>query len=452
MELLCLPNELLLKIISFLDGKDVLELSLVNLLLNELCKNHAIWYRIVRWHLKTKPAFYDFSLDSLHSMTWKSLKSFFVNILQKWGWLLGTWRRNIPAFGGMLFVKLELDHNRIIAYDVQGLQMVLHLVPVFELTFDDRFKIKKKARCILYSRTDHDVSISSDSKNLESGRFKIKKKARCILYSRTDHDISVSSDSKNLELGLQISCLAGDMHKDHDIIQMKNDLAETVGRNNVKITNAVFARYKKSALSFSQLTIPPVVKDKNLVEPGFFLGDYSAHGTEILLLKYGVEDNVQLEKISGDRNVRCGATSVDIDLNRQVDYIRVLKYIVENPHDFNVKDVIQRFPMENNCSWRDDITTSSLYHVEKSLAAALSRAYPNFDLGVDKNNKTFVAAFKGNITLGGMPEAVVPKYFFYEVLVVITNADKLLILWPALGESRRGINLVERMVFNRICF
>ena len=421
MELLCLPNELLLKIISFLDGKDVLELSLVNQLINELCKNHSIWYGIVRWHLKTtKPAFYDLSLDYLYPMTWKSLKLLFVNILQKWGWLLGTWRRNIPAFGGMLFVKLEFSHNRIIAYDVQGLQMVLHLLPVFELTFDDRFKIKKKARC--------------------------------ILYSRTDHDISVSSDSENLELELRISCLAGDMHKDHDIIQMKNDLAETVGINNVKITNAVFARYKKSALTFSQLRIPPVLKDKNLVEPGFFMGDYSAHGTEILLLKYGVKDNVQLEKISGDRNVRCGATSVDIDLNCQVDYIKVLKYIVENPHDFNVKDVIQRFPMENNCSWRDDSTTSSLYHVEKSLAAALTCTCPNFDLGVDKKNRTFVAAFKGNITLGMMPEAVVPNYFFNEVLVVITNADKLLILWPALGESRRGIYLVDRMVFNRICF
>ena len=421
MELLCLPNELLLKIISSLDGKDVLELFLVNKLFNELCKNHDIWYRIVKWHLKTtKPAFYDFSLDSLRSMTWKSLQLFFVNVLQKWGWIIGTWRRNIPAFGGMLFVKLELDHNRIIAYDVQGLQMDLHLIPVFELTFDDRFKADRKARC--------------------------------ILYSTSDHDISVTSDSKMKELELQISCLAGDMENNHDMLQMKNDLEKTVSMNNVEITNAVFDSYKKSALTFSQLSIPPVLKDKKLVEPGFFMGDYSAHGTEILLLKYGVEDNVQLEKISGDRNVRCGATSVDIDLNCQVDYIRVLKYIVENPHDFNVKDVIQRFPMENNCSWRDDITTSSLYHVEKSLAAALSSVCPNINLGVDKNSKTFIAAFKGNITLGMMPEAVVPDYFYYEVLVVITNADKLLILWPAHGESRRGIDLVYDMVLNRICF
>ena len=423
MELLRLPNELLLKIIGSLDGKDVLELFLVNKLFNELCKNHAIWYRIVRWHLKTaKPGSYDFSLDSLHSMTWKSLKLFFVNILQKWGWIIGTWRRNIPAFGGMLFVKLELDHNRIIAYDVQGLQMVLHLVPVFELKFDECFRINK------YSR-------------------------RCTLYPRSDHDILVTSDSKNKELELQISCLADDMDNDHDITQMIEDFENTVNMNNVEITSAVFDSYKKSALTFSQLTIPPVLTDGHLVEPGFFMGDYSAHGTEILLLKYGVEDNVQLEKISGDRYVRCGATSVDIDLNRQVDYIRVLKYIVDNPQDFNVEDVIQRFPMENNCSWRDDITTSSLYHVEKSLAAALSRVCPDIDLGVDKNNQTFVAAFKGKITLGMMPEDVVPEYFYVEVLAVFTNANKLCLLCPDFDdESLRGIHFVDPMIFNRICF
>ena len=426
MELLCLPNELLLKIISFLDGKDVLELFLVNQLINELCKNHAIWYRIVRWHLKTKPAFYDFSLDSLHSMTWKSLKLFFVNILQKWGWLLGTWRRNIPAFGGMLFVKLESDHERIIAYDVQGLQMVLHLVPVFELTFDDRFKTNKKARC--------------------------------ILYSTSDHFISVTSDFKNNELYLQISCLAGDIDNDHDITQMIEDFESTVNMNNVEITNAVFDCYKKSALTFSQLTIPPALTDEHVVKPGFFMGDYDENGTEILLLKYGAEDNILLEKISGDLYVRCGATTIDIDLNCQVDYIEVLNFIVESPQDFNVKDVIQRFPMGKNCSWRDNATSRSVFYVDKMLSAAISRVCPNFDIGVDKNNRTFVAAFKGNITLGNwhdarLPEGVVPDYFHVEVLVVFTNANKLCVLCPNFhDESLQGIHLVDPMVLNRICF
>ena len=53
-----------------------------------------------------------------------------------------------------------------------------------------------------------------------------------------------------------------------------------------------------------------------------------------------------------NKNVRCGAVSINIDMSCPVDYSKVLRFIAEQPDEFNVKNTIQRFQIkEGHSQW-----------------------------------------------------------------------------------------------------
>ena len=423
MEFHNLPNEIVSKIILFLDGKDILKLSTVNRQLNELCDCHTTWLNIMKQYKTSEPSFYDFTLESLSSMNWKSLKSLYINVIEKWGWLIGSWKRHISAYGGLLFVKVRMSPCQVVGYDVLSVELEMNLVPMFEINI---------------SENDSDLLIGNPNCFTE-GRI------RCTLYSKTEHYFTIE---RNIECPeeIEICCLKGDSGDDHDKEQMISDFGEALGRNSFEITNAIFDGFYNGGISLSKINVPPISCDNKIVEPGFFAGDYGAHGTEILLLKYD-SSSILLEKVTGDKNVRCGAVSIDIDMNCPVDYIKVLKFIAKQPNEFNIKDILNRFQARDD-SWQED---ESCYHVERGLVQVLKSMFPERTFGIDETDNSFIAAFKGKITLGMMPDAVIPDYFYHEVLVVITNENSLYVYW-GYHALDLGFDSVAEMPYKRLCF
>ena len=423
MNLVSLPNELVSKIIRFLNGSDVLELSLVNRKFNALCNCRTIWFNILKHYKVTQPSLYGFTLESLGSLNWLSLQSLFINVLDKWGWLFGPWKRHISAFGGLLFVRLEISPFQVIGYDVIGIDLDINLVPMFAINIRD------------YLPDGENVLYVSDAK------------ISCNLYSRTEHHLTIEHNVESTDV-MKICCRRGDPTQHHDIEKMIEDFAEAVGINKEEIPHALFSGLTSGGIEYSKIHMPLVSCDVKLIEPGFFAGDYSAHGTEILLLKYD-ENSIQLEKVSGDKNVRYGTVSIDIDMTYPVDYLKVLKFIATKPHEFNVRNIIDKFKINSEgCPLKVE---SNLCYVEKGLIQDLKYMHPRKSFGVDESDNSFIAAFKGKITLGNMPDAAIPDYFFYEVLAIITNENSLYALFHY-DELRSGFNTVDEMPFKRVCF
>ena len=163
-------------------------------------------------------------------------------------------------------------------------------------------------------------------------------------------------------------------------------------------------------------------------------------------MKYD-SSSILLEKVTGDKNVRCGAVSIDIDMNCPVDYIKVLKFIAKQPNEFNIKDILNRFQARDD-SWQED---ESCYHVDRGLVQVLKSMFPERTFGIDETDNSFIAAFKGKITLGRMPDAVIPDYFYHEVLVVITNENSLYVYW-GYHALDLGFDSVAEMPYKRLCF
>ena len=424
MELHNLPNEIVSKIILFLDGKDILKLSSVNRQLNELCDCHTTWFNIMKQYKISEPSFYDFTLESLSSMNWKSLKSLYINVIEKWGWLIGSWKRHISAYGGLLFVKVQMSPCQVVGYDVLGVELEMNLVPIFEINI---------------SENDSDLLIGNPNCFTE-GRI------RCTLYSKTEHYLTIE---RNIECPeeIKICCLKGDSGDDHDKTQMISDFREAVRSDSFDITNAIFDSFNNGGITFSKMNVPLTSFD-NEVEPGFFTGGYGGHGTQILLLKYR-SNNIILEKVSGDKNVRSEAVSIDIEMNCPVDYLNVLEFIASQPNQFNVKDVLNRFQARED-SWQEN---QSCYHVNNGLVQTLKSLFPERTFGVDENDNSFIAAFKGKITLLHFsdPAAVSQEYFRQEVLVVITNKNSLYVYY-SYDKSYLGFNKVQEIPYKRLKF
>ena len=425
MEFHNLPNEIVSKIILFLDGKDILKLSTVNRQLNELCDCHTTWLNIMKQYKISEPSFYDFTLESLSSMNWKSLKSLYINVIDKWGWLIGSWKRRISAYGGLLFVKVQMSPCQVVGYDVLGVELEMNLVPMFGINI---------------SKNDSDLLIGNPNSFTE-GRI------RCTLYSKTEHYLTIES---NIECPdeIKICCLKGGSAEDHDKEQMISDFEEAVGYNNIVISNAIFKGFNNGGISYGKINVPPISFDVNLVEPGFFAGDHRCIGTrtEILLLKYD-SSSILLEKVTGDKNVRCGAVSIDIDMNCPVDYIKVLKFIAKQPNEFNIKDILNRFQVKEDFLLKDHC-----YIVDTGLVQVLKSIFPERTFGIDENDNSFIAAYKGKISLATMSHSVIPDYFYQEVLAVITNENYLYVYCRMCDESYHGFNRVQEIPYKRLCF
>ena len=432
-----LPDELIVEIISYLCGDDLIELSFTSQQFNSLCNCHTSWLNVLmQYIIISDPPCYNFPIEILMNMNWVQLRSLYINAFKKWDWLIGFWRSHIPAFGGMLHVQMKMSPCRIAGYSVQAsraMHLKTYLVPMFVI------KIEKNESHL--SPHDSIGNFTGDG-------------ICCALYSINEHDVSISREKEiksSKPTKMKIHCRTNNFVSDHDFESMKLAFSTFLGMNHEEVIHTVSSKICDSGIMFTNIEMPRSSTEKRIIAPGFFAGDYSAtHGSEILSLTYDSR-SMKFTKISGDRNVRCGAVSMLVDLSHPINYLEVVSSIAKQPDMFNVKKIVEEFKIQNESNSK---LGKKAIIVDEALVNLLEMIDGDLTNATLKNGQvhSYIAAFKGRITLGMMPEVENPEYYYHDILAVVTSQDTLFVYIPCHDEYQTGIRMIFKQRLRRLCF
>lgn len=419
-----LPDEIVHRIVQFVSGEDLIELGVVNKRFHDISNFPALWVDIL---LDNKYAYnpicYGFEKETLVGMKVDQLKVLYSFAVTKWGWLIGFWKREIPAFGGLLFVKLESSPFRIVGYNIQYDTDVLRSRTCANPLFCIDIKTNK-VTCMLFPVSSHSGKIVRE--NIED-----------TLPQRNKMNILCESRKR--------------FSKDHTVSDMESYFSQLLGMNTEKIIKIIAKSYPSGGLSYSQISMPLKVTAPIIIQPGFFGGNYHAHGGEILSLST-TEDSIKLTKISGDRNVRSGEISIKIDLLYEIDYLAVLRLILIGPHyhSLNVQEILEQFRINHT---REMPRNKDPIIIPKRLIDLLIQQDTERKclFHSENDNFSYLGAFKGRITLGAMPEVENPEYYYNDILVVIRSSDDIIYFWnynALLGEYDYDVAEICRLSFD----
>ena len=447
MSISLLPDKLLVKVLSYLCGDDLIELSVTNQKLSSLCNCQTSWVNVLRqYKLFTDPISYNFPVEFLLTMEWVQLRSLYINAFKKWDWLIGFWKSLIPAFGGLLHVQMKMSPCKIVGYIIQAppkaTEFQTSLVPIFVINIETN-------EAGVYRNSDID--------------YLDKDGICCALYSTTEHYVSISLENEmECEYGMKMrmcchsdDCFAktDEFFKEHDIETMRHDFVSSLGMNSSEVVQAMFSGFRDGGIMFTSINMPQSLAEERVITPGFFAGDYAVHGSEILSLTYD-SNHMILTKISGDRYVRCGAISILVDMTHPINYLGVLNSIARQPDLFNVKKILEEFQMTEDSL--DVLLGLEPTYVDEALINILQLIDADLIDATFKDNesdgRSYVAAFKGRITLGMMPELEKPEYYYHDVLAVVTSQDNLFVFIPFHDEYQTGIRTIYKQKLRRLCF
>ena len=409
MNFVSLPNELIVRVASNLNLQDLLEFSHVNRLSFEVCGEYSLWVGHLKHFKRSKACNTSDELTPEYFETLADLKLFCVKVINKWDWLVGLWQSEIPDFGGLLQVKLEVNPCRVVGYDIEGL--------------DD---LTKSARQMFSISCEEYSNPSSKCNDIIC----------CEFFSTVDHGCTIA------RCGPKRIVLHCDSAAVHDESEMGTALMETRSHNSLAIAGSYMRELSGDGLGFGRIKSP---LSATRINPGVFAGNYGTHGTELLYL-HQVENCFVLRKISGDQNVPAGIVSIIAETLLEVDYTAFLTSLVEDAgstDEFNLKESIEKhlFDPANVADHKSSDTETKRLSV---LTKSLDRLFPGQGWNFAEGH-SFVEAFKGEVTLRMIGGA----YFENEVLVVVVDSDKVFVLWQY-NNSPSNLGECMTMKFKRL--
>ena len=411
-----LPNEVTEHILHFLNGDDILEIALLNKHLYKLSNTHNIWCSILEAFAFKHQFCFEQEPYFFKDLQQEELKNYYIKVVKKWGWLIGLWRRQLKRFGGMLQVKVESSCHRIAGYDIQAIGLSINPVPVFVIYFD---------------------ALSFKTINVNCHDFN---QIRCVFYSKNGHYCNIESSENDTHITLTCQ---DNTSESHDVQSMMNDFRSALGMNHRAIPQAVFSELSHEGVKFSKILKPLESTKDAIIKPGYFAGDYSAHCCEIVSLQLN-DSNIFMTKISGDGYVRAGSVSVNIDTTFLLDYLALLGSIIDNPYQFTLKNALSDFQIEDT----DQLNSESKIVVPGCMVAML-KAIDSKTFGLTEDN-TFIAAFKGQITLGNNPDNEFPTYHHKDIIAVITDDNTVTVYLSYIYTEIEGLGYTDEMLFKRI--
>jgi len=316
-QLLDLPSEIVLIIVSFLRTWDICSLRTVNSYLKELCDKESVW-------ISKAKTDYDIRLnvDELFSP-----RIFYQNVLHKYGPMLGLWQRqNLKFYSGILRVFYD---DKSVVFE--------NLVPTSDI-FSDLRRLKFLTITLGENKqpmvTSHDKMTST-----QSVKFNLypDKKLEIVNSNMKDYITSPSEWRELLE-----EFKSWDTSQDTELALMK------------------FVSLYHSRTSFSYL--PLNWSDRFLkilpsmpIKPGMFKGSYGGHGVELVQLQLHMIGYTMLGatgvKITGDPNVPfnevtfriLGKDCLNIPMDLQGTVRGVRTAMMENETVLFRADLVQRF-------------------------------------------------------------------------------------------------------------
>ncbi|XP_064640862.1 F-box only protein 31-A-like [Lineus longissimus] len=284
--ILSLPPELLTEILSYLSGGEISVASAVCRRFYEGCNEDYVWKIRCR---------NEFSISDISG--WNcSYREIYTKVLYHYGWMVGLWQPDRGCYGGLICVKINNAAGRLEAWSYYPSQPA-------------------NVKLALRSKLLFTVWICNGETH-----------AQC----RTGIGGEVAKQhpivlTKNANKDLCIKCQSPEKHQtsgDHDL-RFWTWLSEEYGfeeRNVGVFDQHLYIRKYNTFTEFEceyscKRILHPRSTPGVVVQPGFFKGDYSAHGVEIIKLGY-TDDLKQLEllKITGDPNIPAGCITMKADL------------------------------------------------------------------------------------------------------------------------------------------
>jgi len=352
------------------------------------------WYNYCNIYCRTHQC-PDFTVE------FDSAEALYKELIYPFRELRGNFARLSEPYGGLLQVVWTQD--RIIGYDVQApeyplLDGVVRKTELFRVFLGEDNKVVTLCSLPCSSGAVHNANV--------------------------EHSSGCHSAADNV---VKITCTAP---KEHDVSDRNAFIKTSSFDQHVGFER--FQTLQISDLSFAYKEIEDRCKTgldskmSDVVEPGFFIGDYGGHGLEIVNLTYkdrseGSECfplHASLTKITGDPNICAGSISLQVDLCKPVSFHAWFDYIHDqgsnlpynldlDPHGF-VTDY-------HSINWKD--TDPATHPVFQSWARSA--------VNIRYCPKTFQYAFKAKLQLRAIGEAA----YYEDAFWIVFNNDVHAVYW-----------------------
>ncbi|XP_066941849.1 F-box only protein 31-like isoform X1 [Macrobrachium rosenbergii] len=292
-----LPECVILEILKRCKGEDLAAVSLTCTTLYSVTSIDSLWKHICQRELRQ---------DVVDLGSVKSYRMLYANLLHKYKSILGVYQIEWDHYGSLLEIKYD-------AGNIKGISMegTVEEGKIFDdLREEVLFTIKGDTyppELICLPDIDpHSLTISFDQATgkLES-RCKNSLRHLKAFLCRLEQEANIR-DGDGEEFSFQR--LRGFMKLRYLKEQLENDKPMISVPLILPCADDVPATLRKS-----DGTLP-----SQIITPGLFKGDYSAHGVELILFKYISENELHGYKVTGDRNVSAGKISLKCFLDYPV--------------------------------------------------------------------------------------------------------------------------------------
>lgn len=280
------PPELLAKIFSFLDGKDIASVAQVCRSFYDASQVEIVWRtRCVQ----------EFSLKVKHSDSFM-FKDVYTKLLHKFRFYLGLWQPQVSSYGGLFQVQFDPGLVAIVGQELlpprdphimEPLRKKLLFTIALEREGDD------DVVCVGGYQGPHAAAI------LEIGEDEFVFKCRDSKYHR-------HPNGKHQELRdwlLEEASVSLDMHQfphSQELLLMKFLIMR-------QFEYGFAFQYRRVELQGRQAGVP--------IQPGIFKGTYGTHGLELVQIEYFENcKKLRATKLSGDPNVPAGQVTFEVTL------------------------------------------------------------------------------------------------------------------------------------------
>jgi len=338
-QMLDLPSEIVLSIVTFLKPKDLCNIRCVNSFIKDLCDRESVWISRAQTDYKVKLRVEDNF----------SPRIFYQNVLFKYGKTFGLWQRqNLKFYSGIISVYYD---DKAIVFD--------NLVPTSDIYSDlQRLKfltITMMADSVMPLVTSHDKMTSTQNVQV---KFNPGSRLDVVNSNMMDYITSPSEWRELLE-----EFKSWDTSQDTELALMKFV--------SLYHSRSVFSYLPLFSLDWNDRHLSPIGNCP--IKPGLFKGSYGGHGVELVHLQvfWHTMQGATGVKVTGDPNVPfnevtfkiVGEACLDIPLDMQATVRGIRTAMLEQDHvpytedlslDFRVPlDMVEKTPVKRtNCKGR----------------------------------------------------------------------------------------------------
>jgi len=270
-QLLDLPSEVNLNIVSFLRSPDLCSVRFVCCFLRNLCDKESVWISRAQTDYKVK----------LRVEENFSPRIFYQNVLHKFGKMFGLWQRqNLKFYSGIMRVSYE---DKAIVFD--------NLVPTSDI-FSDLQRMKFLTVTMMSDDLNPVVTSHDKMSGTQNVKFNIAPGSKLDIVNSDMMDY-ITSPSEWREL-LEVF-RSWDTSQDTELALMKFV--------SLYHSRTIFSYLPLFSLDWSDRHLSPLGSCP--IRPGLFQGSYGGHGVELVHLQvfWHTMQGATGVKVTGDPNV-----------------------------------------------------------------------------------------------------------------------------------------------------